>query len=864
MELALKAAADHARQQAESRDSLVRMEAIESFPSVIDSQPVITRVHSSSDDMTSHVEEIEDFSDDQRTQQSQRGIQKDERRTRRYSGLHLMSYGQPKEAFRSTENDLSVQQEAQQEWQLPSKQPAYQSQDYEAEVEVQDQGEYSICDISPTLSQYTTDTDKCPICRRMIPVNDLIAHVDAELLANEQREREDMQKKDQALAQSLDESYQTQDVVIIRDSLSQHGSLTQAPPHLTLQQQGQPSSTDIQSLSSSKTPVRANTGRDDPVSLDTPTRKVSHLTLDSPSSRTREQGGLRGAGLSSGSAILSSGSNLSHPLESETIDLSDIESLSSQSAFQIQPGQTIQDIALDASDVYISTRPTGRKKDVQKTSSRTAIKKAESGHLPTPFLIQDEMLDDDMDDFLDKPEPASMLNRSFRTSSGKASGSAATVSRGGSARRKVASKKSSKAIVELYDSEDDNNRGINENPVIETKRGKAIRKGVKLKSAVLDGILPESARQRRQELLKKSRGEHRSGIVDDDNEIEVGRRHPAAEKLWNQEDDLLESEHLDRRQVKGVGLGGIVGGIGALPGSLAMSKITKDTAVSSASAGETVDATVTTDPAAPKGTIRANRDASSDLAEDNGMSGGSASLEFEDPNYGMQSQEWWDAVQAKNPERPGALVESVLDAGDDTERAGGETEGDDNGYMSPLDDFVDLRERRDDPALAMYFAQFGMANGDVNGSGSTASAASKGRGRGRGRTRGAASSSAKKGVSYARGVGPMSTTTSAGGSSNASGSTCEQTVLTAYGIPRRTRTAADNRYGARNVSFGGRATTANGSMAIRSKPTQPFVPGGASRGRGSRGGSSKSYWRGRNAWAARGQGRGRGRGRGGG
>ncbi|KAF9982522.1 hypothetical protein BGZ65_002772 [Modicella reniformis] len=70
MESALKTAAEHIRQRASSKFPAppARMESVESFSTISDSQSVITGALSRTDRLISQVEEIEDFSDEQRSQ----------------------------------------------------------------------------------------------------------------------------------------------------------------------------------------------------------------------------------------------------------------------------------------------------------------------------------------------------------------------------------------------------------------------------------------------------------------------------------------------------------------------------------------------------------------------------------------------------------------------------------------------------------------------------------------------------------------------------------------------------------------------------------------------------------------------------
>ncbi|KAF9922489.1 hypothetical protein BGZ65_009557, partial [Modicella reniformis] len=462
-------------------------------------------------------------------------------------------------------------------------------------------------------------------------MEDLLAHVDEELLANEQKEKEEMQKRDEAMALALDEIYQTQDVVSIEDS---------------------------EALSR----VRSKARLDRVVSLDTPTRKISHLSLDSPSStsRVRDQEHQREANyvISDQSVVVGDEKATSNNrvLQHDLIELSDMESSSSQNGFYIQPGQVIPESdSLSTSDSYISTRPISRKKGVTARKPSKAKEESKSVDVPSPYEINDEVLDDDLNDFLDKPAPASMLNRPFRTRSKGAGGKTGVKV---SPKRTSATKKSGKGMVNLDDSEGENEKVV----------------------------------ERRQQIVNRNRRQRDANEVDIDDEIEIGRHQPVTEKLWNQEDDLLDSEQLDRRLVKGVGVWGVVGGIGAVPGSLTMSKFTRTTAAEPRSETAAVIASST---AITMVNADGNKSAPPSKSLGQGSSGDdgffvrSPSFEYEDPNYGMHSQEWWDAAQPGNYERSKEHDESPVDG----HVGGASTTGDNDGYTSLLDDFVDLRKR---------------------------------------------------------------------------------------------------------------------------------------------------------------------------
>ncbi|KAF9950243.1 hypothetical protein BGZ70_001452 [Mortierella alpina] len=487
-------------------------------------------------------------------------------------------------------------------------------------------------------------------------------------------------------------------------------------------------------------------------------------------------------------------------------------STSSQNPFMMQPGQVIESTPPEP---YFSTRPNARTKSTGKERSRPRNNHPANMEQASPqaLIISDDSLDD-LDDFLDLPEPASMLNRSFRTKA------KATKDDGAAAKKSKSPKKAPsragkgtgrKGTIALDDSEDDGRIGGEAN-VTKPARGASTAK-----PCILDRMLPLSARQRRQSLLKRRAARSPDHTAGNEADIEIGRH--VTEKLWNATDDLFDSEGLDRRQVKGVGLGGVVGGIGAVSGSLAVSNITKS-AMEATRAKEGSEMP-----------LRRDWGANDEHREDV-FAFSQPSYELEDPNYGLSSQDWWTGVQPNHEGGRSGDTQSKADDGLDAE------------YLSPLEDFVDLRKRRDDPTVAMYFAQLDAmgAGGTENGSGSKTT-----RGRKRGGARGRGSKRGGKGVSYAAGVGPMPTTMGASSSTGA-------------GSAQRDGSSAGTAMSQSTLPFGGQATTANGSLAIRSKPTPAFTPGGPSRGRG---GANKSTWK-RNPWAWRGRGRGGrgGRGRG--
>ncbi|KAG0258827.1 hypothetical protein BG011_003048 [Mortierella polycephala] len=808
MAAALVEAAVHEQQLASSTKvphPFTRTETIESFSTITDSQPAMARLVSANGRLASQADEIEDFSDDQWTQKTQVVRQQQRRPSmKRFSSLQFADNNQPKSPFDVSGGETTKDLGSRQQQPLESHE--------ERPSDPQEDSDYDLGEVLSPIVPLTAE-EECPICHQMISADELESHVDEELLANERDERKAMQARDEAMALALDESFHTQDVAYISDSMTEGEYLTQGQLSYgqLLKQTGPAVENHI-------SPERKN----NVISLDTPIRKVRHLSLESPL-RPEQHRQNQGTSLSpnsvhditDGESVILIDEFIGQTTENELMYQS------RESSCEIQPGQRfVEDTNPESpspSEPYISLRPVGRKKVASAARSRETSKKPESPKQPATLCDPGQNVgdDDDLGDFLEQPEPASMLSRPYRTKT-KVSEASTGASRRKSLTKSSASakKKTERKVIELDDSQDEEEQKSGA-----VKAASAIRKGAKPKSSVLDSMLPESARQRRQQLLKKDREQRHVNTLDLSEEIEVSRRQQVTEKLWNQEDDLFDSEQLDRRQVKGIGLGGVIGGIGAMTGSLSISKVTKTALESTSSQAE-------------------------NAFQDNNPVAHQPSYEYEDPNYGLQSQEWWDAVDPNySHERP----RDVHGTGsvDTVEEEQGEVEDDEGDDLSHLGDFVDLRTRRDDPAYAMFFAQFG-GNSAVADSGSSRSTGKQGRGRGRGRRGrggGVSSGSGSTQLTFGPGVTPMSLT------------------MGEHSNTGNTNAARDGDYGARSVSFGGRATTANGSMAIRSKPTLPSV----GRGRGRGGGGGNAYNKsGRKFWTARGRGRrGRGRGRGG-
>lgn len=709
---------------------LRRLETIESISTFTDSQSAPTQTRPTLGANPSQPEEIGYFTDDEPVVQEPA---RKERKNRRYSGLEFTD--------RPVVHDLSKGKSS----------------------EVQYNGRE---ESSPAASRM----ERCFLCSKMVPAADLEAHVAQEL---DQQELERLQKGDEELALALDQMYQTQDTH--DQSLVADRTRLQTRYPLGGRTLGE-------TLTSPSSKGGATSGG---VSLDTPTRKVGNLSLNSPFSlRTTKKSAAGSSNFpatvrKAGSFGISSDESASQVIDNEPIDLlSEVESSSSQNVFRIQPGQNER----------------GVKSFGKKPSAPVVI--------PEDKPKND---DDDMDDFV-MPEPASMLNKSFRSKAKKVGG-------GTPAPKPTIRRPSNKKTIDLDDSEDD---------LVEYSRAKGASNGSKqqtttkqdkgkAKFSVLDSVLPESVRlQRNKNLGRTSVPKDNDPHEWDDFSSSVTQR-PMAEKLWKPEDDDFAADNMDQRQVRGIGLGGVIGGIGAMPGSLNTSKVTRHAAESQ------------------KAQQEAEEQAQQQQRPVDDPFSHMPSFEYEDPNYGLASQEW---MKSPTPERRKQQPPREDDGfgqhgefdyyGDDHQGAVDGGEDDDDGYESPFDDFMDLRKRRDDPAMAMFFNQFEPSAKKKAGRGGT-SRSKAGAGSG-------GSRSTKKsggGVAYAAGVQQIGND----GSPNKS----------TFG---------------RNVSFDA-PTTSNGSMAVNSKATPSF---GRGRGRGGKKSSGGFKY----GFRGRGRGRGRGRARGGG
>lgn len=710
---------------------LRRLETIESISTFTDSQSVSTQTRPTPGANASQPEEIGYFTDDEPIMQ-QEPVRK-ERKNRRYSGLEF--------ADRSAIQVLSREKSS------------------EVQFNIKDNGESS--------SAQASRMERCILCSKMIPSADLETHVAQEL---DQQERERQQKEDEEMALALNKQYQTQDIYEDNSVADRTRLQTRYPVG---------GRTLGETLTSPLNKRRAA----GVVSLDTPTRKVGNMSLESPFSLRTTKKLVAGSNFpatirKAGSFGISSDEYASQVVDNELIDLlSQNESSSSQNVFKIQPGQ----------DERGGPKPSKKP--------------------PALVIIRDDKYkndDDDMDDFV-MPEPASMLNKSFRTKCKKAGDNTPIP--------KLISRRANKKTIDLDDSEDDlvevsgakSTSSESKQAVSRTTTNKD--KG-KAKFSVLDSVLPESVRLQRNKKIGRAVPNDNDPHQWDDFSSSVTQR-PMTEKLWKPEDDEFEADNMDQRQVRGIGLGGVIGGVGAIPGSLNTSKVTRHAAESQKAQQEAEEQ------------AQLQQQQQRPVLDD--PFSHMPSFEYEDPNYGLASQEW---MKSPTPERRKPQQQQLpgegdrfgyggFDYGDGHHDLGDGGEEDDDEYESPFDDLVDLRKRRDDPAMAMFFNQFEPSAKKKGGSGSRSK-------------RGSGSKSTKKsggGVTYATGVQQIGNDGS----------------------------SSKNNFG-RNVSFDA-PTTSNGSMAVNSKATPAY---GRGRGRGKKSSGAK-YYRGRG-----GRGRGRGRGRGGG
>ncbi|KAF9283729.1 hypothetical protein BGZ68_005117, partial [Mortierella alpina] len=667
------------------------LESISSFSTASGSQQDVLRVDPTSERGTLQVDEIEYFSDDPRTQKTttpsrtNEGVQA-KRQTKLYSPLRLVNSSRPVTHPKATEHGHGVR--GKEETRAVTNQVcAEKTKETEPEPSlVQDDQPRG----PPTVTPPQTSTQKCPLCHKMIPADDLMAHVDEELRVKDQETNDARQKQDEALAVALTETYQTQDAMF--SAFSQTAPQTQDPSqeeHATTVQTAMHQEDKVEATHPFVTPLKPKRARDivsmdtpmrrieemvlhspfsgskpskdfvsmdtpmrkiegmtlnspfsgpkplkDSVSLDTPMRKIGGMTLNSPSSGSKSSrdiattntpahnakegthksplSGMSSAekeverNLSDSVARVKDGESLtvndhesapdheeayyleadslssqnpllmqsgqiieSTPPDSEFSLFLDPFSLSSQNPFMMQPGQIIDS---SPPEPYFSTRPNARPKSMGKERSKERNNPANMEQAsPQALIVSDDSVDD-LDDFLDLPEPASMLHRSFRTKAmGKAKKGDSATPKMNKSPRKAPSRAGKgtgrKGTIALDDSDDEDGTG-EEASVVKSAKGVP-----KAKSCILDRMLPLSARERRQSILKKRAARKSDHKAESEVEIEVGRH--LTEKLWNANDDLFDSEGLDRRQVKGVGLGGVVGGIGAVSGSLAVSNITK-------------------------------------------------------------------------------------------------------------------------------------------------------------------------------------------------------------------------------------------------------------------------------------------------
>ncbi|KAG0252649.1 hypothetical protein DFQ27_007937 [Actinomortierella ambigua] len=385
----------------------------------------------------------------------------------------------------------------------------------------------------------------------------------------------------------------------------------------------------------------------------------------------------------------------------------------------------------------------------------------------------DDDEEEEDDDFVHQPAPASMINRPFRTTKPRhAAAAAATTStveaaaakEGASATKKKQPKpratratSRSKKMVNLDSTEDEEP----EDKPAPPRRGRpqcesttttaAATKAAtgagpaanRKKTSVLDSLLPtgvsrhvvskgaRATKNNNTSSNNNDKGKRKATEAilvvasqdDDDNDDDDfntdndltsrrTRQTGTREKLWNPEDDLSDAERLDRRQVMGIGVGGIVGGVGAVPGRVTMSKLVRDQRTTHHhqrphQQGSVLDVDEEEDDDGLTAVRRADRPQSSssqELSTRVEYVGADGELE-----YGFHGQEWW----ANEPHQPGgggaglnAHHPVYLDHGDDDYD---DDNDNDDGYMSPLEEFEGLDGGEGGHPIVQFFEEFDAA-----------------------------------------------------------------------------------------------------------------------------------------------------------
>ncbi|KAG0231118.1 hypothetical protein BGW41_002312 [Actinomortierella wolfii] len=483
--------------------------------------------------------------------------------------------------------------------------------------------------------------------------------------------------------------------------------------------------------------------------------------------------------------------------------------------------------------------------------------------------------DDDDDDFIHQPAAASLVNQPFRTTKprGSSTNGSATITTITTAKKQRKERptrlNNRKKVVELDSSDEgDEDAAVKQQaaaaPTTTKPRTRGTRTSAtktaptasKKRSTVLDSILPPGVRRdshsknknnSRGDKSAEAEGRESSRLTafivvasegeDDEEFLEseilrnkgISATKGVREKFWHPEDDLSDSERLDRRQVMGVGVGGIVGGVGAVPGRVTMSRLVRQREE------EAAEKTNDILPEQPRhlqqqGQPKPQSQELSTRAEYVGADG--------EVEYGFHSQEWWDEPQHGRDDRhPIRLDEDGHDIGHQGVRGDAGEDGDE--YLSPLEDFEGLEGNGGNSAIAQFFAKFdatfqtsGSSGGEGSGKGTRRKASA---GAATSESKEAAGGSSKRSVStrrsrakgtreggnihqmlFGRGVGPILD---------------PNDPLTANFRSSTGREAAAAEISSSTSSRRTNATTANGSLAVNSTRTER-QHWGAGRGRG--------------------------------
>jgi len=205
----------------------------------------------------SPLEEIELFSDE--SQRLQAAAMQQERSRKRYTGLQLVDLSEPLIAPRTLPREETTGME-----------PSPRHLNFDMSLT-----------LSPILPAKVMDS--CPLCSKRMPAEELAAHVEAEFQEKDREEQYAIERQDQEMALALEKTFQTQDIgfddegtINGRQRVGWEQPSTQYPPRDRTGVNG----------------VIRDRGRrqETVVSVDSPTRQVRNMTLNSPPSKLQKRG----------------------------------------------------------------------------------------------------------------------------------------------------------------------------------------------------------------------------------------------------------------------------------------------------------------------------------------------------------------------------------------------------------------------------------------------------------------------------------------------------------------------------------------------------------------------------------------------